>query len=146
MNIKIKIKNVTTASASNYFLNSLLLSFSISILILFIAFGLMYIFENKEIPISISLLLLLIAMSFIVGSAYFDKKGAHSIYSLIGGAIVSASATFIIISIIGGIKYIFTSTSSIPPLESIISVIALLMIGSLVILRIYQVISSEISS
>ncbi|MEM2925214.1 MAG: hypothetical protein QXJ68_05950 [Methanocellales archaeon] len=134
MNIKI---------TSSYLIDSLLLSFSVSMLILFVAFGLMYIFENKESPISIPLLLLLIATSFIVGSAYFDKKGAHSIYSLIGGAIVSASATFIITSVIGGIRYLLTnlSTGSIPPLESIISVIALLMIASLVILRIiiYQV-------
>ncbi|MEM2934255.1 MAG: hypothetical protein QXQ02_04190 [Halobacteria archaeon] len=125
MNIKI---------TSSYFIDSLLLSFSVSMLILFVAFGLMFIFENGESPISLPLLLLLIAMSFIVGSAYFDRKGAHIIYSLIGGAIVSASATFIITSVIGGIRYLLTP--SIPPLEIIVSVIALLMIASMVILRI----------
>ncbi len=138
MNIKIK---------TGFFLDSLLVSLGVSILILFVAFGLMFIFENKESPISIPLLLLLIAMSFIVGSAYFDKKGAHSIYSLIGGAIVSASATFIIVSVVGGIRYLFISisTNSLPSLESIISVIALLMIVSMVILRIiiYQVKTSS---
>lgn len=123
---------------SNHLADTLILSSGVSLVILIVAFGLMFIYTSG-IPISIPLLLLLIAMSFIVGSAYFDKKGAHSIYSLIGGAIVSASATFIITTLIGGIIYIFTASK--PPLESIVSVIALLMITSLVVLRVisYQV-------
>ncbi len=120
--------------SGNHIVQALLRSFGISLLILIVAFGLMYIYKSGS-PLSPTLLLLLIAVSFIVGSAYFDKKGAHTIYAMIGGAIVSAGATFIITALVAGIRYLFEG-AAIPKLEEIISVVALLMITSMIALRV----------
>ncbi|MDY6964743.1 MAG: heat-shock protein [Halobacteriota archaeon] len=135
MNIK-DPKQFTRMLTKRYkrFIEALLLSTALAFLMLGIAFGLMYIFEDGT-PIPYSYLLLIFALSFIVGSVLFEKQSFNRTFPLIFGGLFSFFATFIIAAIVGGIRYIFYNFTDFEA-EIIISALAVCMIISMVIINI----------
>ena len=123
-----------TENYSN-FLEALLLSTIMAFLMLGLAFGLMYI-KDKGIPIPGQFLLLILALSFIIGSVFYESRKVDRLVSLVYGGLFSASATFIITTLIGGVRHIPTVITSDQPSPSIIiSSLAVCMIISMVLIN-----------
>jgi len=99
-----------------------------------VALGIIYMFETG-LPMPAPLILLIFAVLFILGTTIFEGRGAVHPWSLIGGAISSIAATFIVMSIIGGILYAVTGGLSAIPPETILYSLSACMIVSMVTLK-----------
>ncbi len=113
------------------FLEALIVSTTMALLMLGLAFGLIYM-DKKGTPIPDQYLLLIFAITFIIGSVFFEKQKFNRITSLIYGGLFSASVTFVITAIVGGLIYI-TKTRDLPATSVMISALAVCMIISMVI-------------
>lgn len=102
-----------------------------------IAFGIIYMFEFENSPIHPAFVLMIGAISFIMGSAFFNSRGAHQLKSLIGGGVIGISSTFVIVSIAGSIRYAdaIYGTNDGPSWEMLVSMLAVCMIASMFILE-----------
>ena len=131
-----KYTNITRKATKRYshFLEALLLSTGLAFLMICIAFGLMFIFE-KGAPIDYPYILLIFALSFIIGSVFFEKKMANRLFSLFYGSLASLFVTFILTAIVGGIRFVADRDLDLPETEIIISSLAICMIISMVIIN-----------
>ncbi|UZE92063.1 MAG: heat-shock protein [Methanosarcinales archaeon] len=103
-----------------------------ALVMLGIAFGVLYLFESG-LPIHPALVLMIGAFSFIIGSVFFDAKGASQLRSLIGGGVIAISSAFIITAIIGSIMYCIGG--KLPGWEIMVSSLAVCMVASAVIIQ-----------
>jgi len=116
----------------SHFLEALIVSTAIAFLMLAIAFGLIYM-DVEGTPIPDQYLLLIFALTFIIGSVFFEKHNFNRITSLIYGGLFSASATFVITAVVGGLRYVINE--DLPESSVIISALAVCMIISMVIIN-----------
>ncbi|NYT00117.1 MAG: heat-shock protein [Methanocellales archaeon] len=102
-----------------------------------IAFGIIYMFEFGISPIHLSFVLMIGAISFIMGSAFFNSRGADQLKSLIGGGVIGISSTFVIVSIAGSLRYASAiyGTNDGPSWEMLVSMLAVCMVASMIILE-----------
>lgn len=117
---------------TNHFAGALIVSTVMALIMMGAAYGIMYLFSQGS-PLPSYLILLIIAISFIVGSTYFDRRGADQMYSMIGGGVVSLAAAFLIISVVGGIRYIMENGG--PGAEQGVSGLAVCMIFSMILIK-----------
>lgn len=103
-----------------------------ALVMLGIAFGVLYLFESG-LPIHPALVLMIGALSFIIGSVFFDAKRASQLRSLIGGGVIAVSSAFIITAIVGSIRYCIEG--KLPGWEVMVSSLAVCMIASTVIIE-----------
>ena len=132
------------------YLKELVLSTAIAVLIIYIAFGLMFFaIEGNTVPGWFSLLTF--AIFFIIFTVFYEskskgkskskekEKGGESVKSLIKGLFLGICATLAIIAVIGGVKlmidYGFTLIGG---LGSFISALAICMIVSMVFLSLFR--------
>jgi len=99
-----------------------------------IAFGIIYMFESENSPIHPAFVLMIGAISFIMGSAFFNSRDANQLKSLVGGGAIGISSTFVIVSIAGGIKYVYDPSDG-PNWEMLVSILAVCMVASTIILE-----------
>ena len=118
----------------NYFLRTLVIVVGMSLAMIAVALGIIYLFETG-LPMPAPLIFLLFAVLFILGTTIFEGRGAVHPWSLIGGAISSIAVTFIVMSIIGGILYAVTGGLSAIPPETILYSLSACMIVSMVTLK-----------
>ena len=71
-----------------------------------VVYGINYMIKINPFPIPSSIILFLFAVGFVIGSVFYEKRGAIFPWSLLGAAIASSCAVFIITAMIGGIRYI----------------------------------------
>jgi len=130
-----KYTQLTRNVAKRYahFIEALLLSTGLAFLMLCIAFGLMFIFGG-EAPIGYPYLLLIFALSFIIGSVFFEKQMVNRLNSLFYGCLTSLFVTFILTTIVGGIKFVLAD-KDLPGNEVVISSLAICMVISMVIIN-----------
>ncbi len=77
-----------------------------------VAYGIQYIIDTNQIPVPLHYIVFIFAIGFVVFSVYFEKeRDAIYPWSLLGGAIVSAIFSFIVMAAIGGILYIISVRS-----------------------------------
>lgn len=94
---------------SNDFVKVLAIVVGMASIMVSVAYGIGYIFTDGRIrfPIEAYYILFIFSIGFVIFSVYFEKeRGAIYPWSLMGGAIVSAIASFILIAAIGGFRYI----------------------------------------
>ncbi len=75
-----------------------------------VAYGITYIFEDGSIkyPIAPQYILFVFSIGFVIFSVFFEKvRDAVYPYSLLGGAIASVIITFVITAAIGGMYFIW---------------------------------------
>ena len=126
-------RNVTKRYA--HFIEAILLSTGLAFLMLCIAFGLMFIFGG-EAPIEYPYLLLIFALSFIIGSVFFEKQMVNRLNSLFYGCLTSLIITFILTTLVGGIKFVLPEAGKdIPGTDVVISSLAVCMVISMVIVN-----------
>lgn len=132
-----KINRKLTKRYSN-FLEALTVSAGMAFLMLGVAFGLMFMNEEKKLPLDNPYILVILALTFIISTVFFEKQKVNRITSLIYGGLFSTFITFIIITVIGGVMLINTKTfpaSNLPTSSEIISALAVCMIISMVIIN-----------
>lgn len=94
---------------SNDFVRVLTVVAVMAFIMVSVAYGITYIFEDGSIkyPIQPYYILFIFSIGFVISSVFFEKvRDAVYPYSLLGGAIASAILTFIITAAIGGMYYI----------------------------------------
>lgn len=104
-----------------------------------IAYGILFMFKTEyggpQFPIPPYFILLLFAIGFVLGSVFFEKRDAEFPWSLVGGAIASIVATFLLTAIIGGLKFIQRFGITNPGLDALIYALSACIIVSLIILN-----------
>ncbi|TAN38112.1 MAG: hypothetical protein EPN24_05960 [Candidatus Methanoperedens sp.] len=105
-------KRDTIELRSNDFIKVLAIVVLIASVMVSVAYGIQYIIDTNQIPIPLHYIVFIFAIGFVVFSVYFEKeRGAIYPWSLLGGAIVSAIFSFIVMAAIGGILYIISVRS-----------------------------------
>ncbi len=79
----------------------------IAMLMILVAYGILYIFK-AGVPLPAYLILFIFATAFVISSVFFENRGAVYPWFLVGGGIASACIVFIILSSVGGIRYILS--------------------------------------
>ncbi len=116
----------------NYFIGALIASVAVALVMLGIAFGVIYMAGSGS-PIRPAIVLIIGATSFILGSAFFDTRGADQALSLGGGGVIAVSSTFVITAVIGGIRY--GIAGYLPGWETMVSALSVCMVASMIILK-----------
>ena len=109
----------------------------VALVMLGIAFGVIYM-DRYGSPIHPALVLMIGAVSFIIGSAFFDSRGADQVRSLIGGGVIALSSTFVIVSIAGSVMYAIYGVNDSPfpyGWETMVSALSVCMVASMIILK-----------
>ncbi|MDI6860288.1 MAG: hypothetical protein QMC85_07320 [Methanocellales archaeon] len=116
---------------------TLAISVAMALVMLGIALGIIYMSKCGS-PIHPALMLMIGAISFIMGSAFFDSRGADQVKSLIGGGVIALSSTFVIVSIAGSVMYAIYGVNDSPfpyGWETLVSMLAVCMVASMIILE-----------
>jgi len=127
--------------SDNPFFQAIGVSFAMAVFMIGMAMGIMQMVSTKASPIPLALVLLIFAIIFIVGSVFFEKRGADQMGSLAGGGFVSMVATFALLAFFGGISFAFTDAFLALGWEKLVSALAVCMIASMLIIKFlsYQV-------
>lgn len=135
-NILLVMRDMNTEFISeNPFLKAITISTTMAVFIIGVAFGLKYMLSEGAIPMPLWTLLLIFAIIFIIGSVFFEQRGADQVGSLIGGSIVAVSTTFASVSFFGGMVYAFNGGIQSLGIESVISALAICMIISMLLIK-----------
>ena len=105
-----------------------------SLTMIAVALGIIYLFDTG-LPLPAPVILLVFAIGFILGSVFFERRGAEHPWSLVGGAIASMGITFLVISIVGGILFVATGNLSSIPADTVLYSLSACMIVSMVTLN-----------
>jgi len=105
-----------------------------SLTMIAVALGIIYLFDTG-LPLPAPVILLVFAIGFILGSVFFERRGAEHPWSLVGGAIASMGITFLVISIVGGILFVATGNLSSIPVDTVLYSLSACMIVSMVTLN-----------
>jgi hypothetical protein len=119
----------------NPFFQAIGVSFAMSVFMIGMAMGIMQMASTKESPVPEALILLIFAVIFIIGSVFFERRGADQIGSLVGGGFISVVSTFALISFFGGINYVFSGGILSLGWEQLVSALAVCMIVSILIVK-----------
>ena len=118
----------------NYFIKTLATVTGMSLIMILVALGIVYLFD-KGLSLPASVILLIFAVFFTLGTVFFEKRGAIYPWSLVGGAIASTGITFLIMSAIGGIFYMASGGLSAIHLNTILYSLSACMIISVITLN-----------
>ncbi|WP_440953462.1 heat-shock protein [Methanococcoides sp. FTZ1] len=121
--------------SDNPFLQALAVSGTMSIFMIGMAIGVMNIISTRISPMPSYMILLIFAVIFIVGSVFFEKRGADQIGALIGGCVVSLASTISIFSFFGGVDFVLNGGLTELGPDRLISALAICMIASMLLVK-----------
>ena len=118
------------------YLNEVALSVALAFLMLYIALGLVFLVQRGN-PVPMPFTLLIFAVSFVICTVYYKSRGGGAIVeSLFRGCFLAICTTFALIAVIGGL--ILTMEGKIPELNMMISIFALCIVISMVLLSLRE--------
>mgnify|MGYP000070601933 FL=1 len=118
------------------YLNEVALSVALAFLMLYIALGLVFLVQRGN-PVPMPFTLLIFAISFVICTVYYKSRGGGAIVeSLFRGCFLAICTTFALIAVIGGL--ILTMEGKIPELNMMISILALCIVISMVLLSLRE--------
>ncbi|MCK4928783.1 MAG: heat-shock protein [Methanosarcinales archaeon] len=118
----------------NYFLQTLATVLGMSFTMIAVALGIMYLFETG-LPLPAPVIFLVFAIGFIMGSVFFERRGAEHPWSLVGGAVASMGITFIVMSVVGGILFLANGGLNTMPMDTVLYSLSACMIVSMITLN-----------
>ncbi|MDK2831474.1 MAG: hypothetical protein PWQ75_1226 [Methanolobus sp.] len=129
-------------NTENPFVQALIVSTTMAVFMIGVAFGLMSMTTNEDFSVSIPIMLLVFAVIFIAGSVYFESRGADYMGSLVGGAIISMVATFSATAFYSGVMFAIGvmggDIETTVGFDQVISALAICMVASMLLIRILQ--------
>jgi len=118
------------------YLNGVALSVALAFLMLYIALGLVFLVQRGN-PVPMPFTLLIFAISFVICTVYYKSRdGGAIVESLFRGCFLAICTTFALIAVIGGL--ILTMEGKIPELNMMISILALCIVISMVLLSLRE--------
>ncbi|APH39904.1 heat-shock protein [Methanohalophilus halophilus] len=124
--------------SENPFIQALLISFAMAIFMVGMAMGIMQIVTTGSNPVPYAIILLVFAVIFILGSVFFEKRGADELGSIAGAALVSSVSTFSIISFLGGLSFAFNDGLFSIGWNRLVSALAICMIVSMLVVKFFS--------
>ncbi|TQD26383.1 heat-shock protein [Methanolobus vulcani] len=125
-------------NTENPFVQALIVSTTMAVFMIGIAFGLMSMAREGSTPVPMYVMLLIFAVIFIAGSVFFESRGADYMGSLAGGAIISLVATFSATAFFSGIRFAIGGGVSEIGFDQVVSALAVCMIASMLLIRVLQ--------
>ncbi len=119
----------------NPFVEALAASTALALFMISVAMGIMNIASTKTTPVPIAVILLIFAIVFIIGSVFFENRGADHSGSMIGGAIASFIVTFSATAFLTGLAFVMSEGFKQISWEQILSSLAVCMIASMLIIK-----------
>jgi hypothetical protein len=120
-----------------------MVTITMTVLMMLIAFGFMYIMPHISgqediggwLPVSIAVTLVIFAVSFVAAAVLMDRAGTGQVQSLITGAVVALCITVLILTIYSGIKFVSDGNLVDLDLETLLVGFAVSLIASVIIDR-----------
>lgn len=122
----------------NDFTKALVVVAGMALVMISVAYGILYIFEVDSSPIPPYLILFFFSIVFVVASVFFEKRGAVYPWYLIGGAIASSCLVFIITASIGGMRYVLLKGFSGLGVDTVLYSLSICMILSMILLSLLR--------
>ena len=98
--------------------------------------GLFEVFSTKASPLPSSLVLLVFAVMFIIGLVFYERKELDTRDSIFGGTLTGFGFSFVLITLAGGVQFVFKGGISTLGWEQVTSAIAVSMVASVLMLEI----------
>jgi len=111
----------------NKFTRALGISIILALAMISIVFGAIHLFTAREISVPLPVLLMAFAIVFVLGSVFFEERGADRIGALIGGGVVAMVLSLVLILICGGVLYLLIHGME-TGIDRIVSMLAVCMV------------------
>ncbi len=125
---------------TNDFIRVLAVVVGLAFVLISIAYGFKFMFDPSDdflvkLPMPPYFLLLVFSVGFVLGSVFFENRGAEFPWHLVGGAVASLCFTFLLAASVGGVRYIYSNGLSGLGLDNIIYAISISIIVSMILLN-----------
>lgn len=112
---------------NNKFITTLGISIVLAFGMISVVFGVIYLSSGRDIPVPVPALLMAFAIVFVLGSVFFEDRGADRVGALVGGSIVAAIVSLTMMLICGGVLYLLTNGMK-TGIDKIVSMLAVCMV------------------
>ena len=112
---------------NNKFITTLGISIVLALGMISVVFGVIYLSSGRGIPVPLPALLMAFAIVFVLGSVFFEDRGADRVGALVGGSIVAAIVSLTMMLICGGVLYLLTNGMD-TGIDKIVSMLAVCMV------------------
>ncbi len=125
---------------SNDFVRVMTVVAGMAFIMISVAYGITHIFEAGWTEFPVPYVLLIFAIGFVLSSVYIEKKREDAVFpwSLLGGAIASGVATFIITAAIGGMRYILEKGPMGLGIDTLVYALSICIILSMILLNLVK--------
>lgn len=120
----------------NPFVKTLTVSVLMAVFLVDMGLGLFEVFSTKASPLPSSLVLLVFAVMFIIGLVFYERKELDTRDSIFGGTLTGFGFSFVLITLAGGVQFVFKGGISTLGWEQVTSAIAVSMVASVLMLEI----------
>ncbi len=112
---------------NNKFITTLGISIVLAFGMISVVFGVIYLSSGGDIPVPLPALLMAFAIVFVLGSVFFEDRGADRVGALVGGSIVAAIVSLTMMLVCGGVLYLLTNGME-TGIDKIVSMLAVCMV------------------
>ena len=112
---------------NNKFITTLGISIVLAFGMISVVFGVIYLSLGMGIPVPLPALLMAFAIIFVLGSVFFEDRGADRVGALVGGSIVAAIVSLTMMLVCGGVLYLLTNGME-TGIDKIVSMLAVCMV------------------
>lgn len=118
-------------------------SAAISVLMILMSLGFMYLLSGMSLPLHMAILLVVFAISFVAASVLLDKASNDLLAAFMGGAAVALGVTVFVVALAAGVNFILDINSHVvnpnlpafPSLDLLLTGFAVCLIASLIVNR-----------
>ena len=115
----------------NRFAKALGISAILALGMISIVFGVVRLFAEKGNPVPLPALLMAFAIIFVLGSVFFEERGADRIGALVGGGIAAVAVSLVMVLICGGVLYLLENGMQ-TGIDRVVSMLAVCMVLGMV--------------
>jgi len=112
---------------NNKFITTLGISIVLAFGMISVVFGVIYLSSEGDLPVPLPALLMAFAIVFVLGSVFFEERGADRVGALVGGGIVAAAVSLTMMLVCGGVLYLLTPGRE-TGIDKIVSMLAVCMV------------------
>jgi len=125
--MQLRLKVIRMQWTQNKFTKALGISIVLALGMISIVFGAISLLQYHENPVPLPALLMAFAIVFILGSVFFEDRGAERVGALVGGCIAAAVLTLTMVLICGGVLFLLRDGLE-TGVDKIVSMLAVCMI------------------
>lgn len=115
----------------NRFAKALGISAILALGMISVVFGAVRLFAKGGNPVPLPALLMAFAIIFVLGSVFFEERGADRIGALVGGGIAAVAVSLVMVLICGGVLYLLENGMQ-TGIDRVVSMLAVCMVLGMV--------------